>query len=148
MYDNRSCPVVLIAPSRNAIGSNQKQPGGHAAGLFCRTRLEHASNLVCNMTRFFTIGAVTLAGLLIAGEFAIAAPEHGGERGVERCADGQNISLHSRCAHFTEGMDQNNQAISEQAGCEKSHGGCLSGDDRIIRPVRPPFWIGHHYSGL
>ena len=39
MSDNRSCPVVSIAPSRNGMGSNKKQPGGPAAGLFCQTTL-------------------------------------------------------------------------------------------------------------
>jgi len=98
------------------------------------------------MTRFLTVGSVALAGWLVAGDIAVAAPEHGGEM-AERCADTQNVSLRARCARLTETMDQNNRATGEQSVCEKSHG-CLAGDDRINHTVRPPFWIGHHYSGL
>ncbi len=100
------------------------------------------------MTRFLTLGAVALAGWLVAGDIAIAAPEHGGEMGVERCADTQNVSLRAHCARLTESMDQNSRATGEQTVCDKSHAGCLAGDDRSNHTVRPPFWIGHHYSGL
>jgi outer membrane murein-binding lipoprotein Lpp len=96
------------------------------------------------MTKLLTLGAAVLAGLLTSG----AAPERSGERGAERCTDAQDISVHGRCARLNDNLDQNNQTTGEQTVCEKNHGGCATGDGRINRTVRPPFWIGHHYSGL
>lgn len=99
------------------------------------------------MKRYLAPVVIVLLGWMTSVDGAAAA-EAGGERSTERCSDPQAFAARAHCGHAGDGIEQNSQAPVEQAPCEKSRGGCVPAEGRINRAVRPPFWIGHHYSGL
>ena len=93
------------------------------------------------MTRFVAVVAIVLIGAFAPTAMA----ERVGDRNVERCNDVQDLTERVRCEKIA-GEIEPGPTASEQAPCEKARSGCANG--RVNRATRPPFWIGHHYSGL
>lgn len=95
------------------------------------------------MTRFVAIGVMLLIGSFTSPALA----EHSAGRNIERCGDAQERARCEKLAGDSEqGATPNEATLNEQMPCEKMRGGC--GSARLNRASRPPFWIGHHYSGL
>lgn len=90
------------------------------------------------MTTYVAIGVL----VLVASFAQPATAEHSAGRNMERCGDTQD---RARCEKIAGDVEQG-ATINEQMPCEKMRGGCTS--VHTNRTTRPPFWIGHHYSGL
>ncbi len=66
----------------------------------------------------------------------------------EPCSNAQDAESRQRCERPWENSEQNFSILTEADNCGKGRGGCGDVDRRAARPPRPPYWIGHHYSGL
>lgn len=66
----------------------------------------------------------------------------------ERCADVQGTESRERCEHPWSRVEQNFSVLTDPNVCGRDRDGCHGGDGHTMRSPRPPYWIGHHYSGL
>jgi hypothetical protein len=92
------------------------------------------------MTKFVAVGLMVLVAM-----FGVATAERSGNRTMERCTDSQDAAERVRCERLSVIVEQG-ATTDNQPTCERARSTCTGG--RTGRSTRPPFWIGHHYSGL
>jgi hypothetical protein len=92
--------------------------------------------------------ALAAATVLAAGWMTPVLAEQGRNPDRQQCSDIQDSDARERCEHPWSRVEQNFSVLTGPTVCGKDRDGCRGGDVHNSRPPRPPYWIGHHYSGL
>ena len=96
---------------------------------------------VFGMTRFALVGVMIVAGLFTPAAIA----DQAGDRTASRCTVSKDLMERARCESLAPEVGKR-AAATEQGPCGRTQSGC--GGEHGNRTARPPFWVGHHYSGL
>lgn len=97
------------------------------------------------LSRTFAVAA-TLSLCFLATSPVLAEPARSPDGSVQRC--GEDTASRERCEHAWGRVERNLSALTEPNVCARDRESCQSNDGHAVRPPRPPYWIGHHYSGL
>lgn len=92
------------------------------------------------------IAAAMIAASLAAPASVLAEPQRNPDR--QRCGETQDTESRERCERPWARVDQNFSVLTEPGTCAKDRENCGDSTGHSARPPRPPYWIGHHYSGL